>query len=55
YPRARGVGGSTLHNALINFIANTKSDFDNLAAMFNAPTWSYESMRQYFTLIERNL
>ncbi|KAJ7472713.1 hypothetical protein FB451DRAFT_1367600 [Mycena latifolia] len=55
YPRARGVGGSTVHNAMINNIANLEDDFNNLANMFNDSTWSYENMRNYFKLIEHNL
>ncbi|KAJ7751949.1 hypothetical protein DFH07DRAFT_1032145 [Mycena maculata] len=55
YPRARGVGGSTIHNAMVNDIANTEADFDDLALMFNDPTWSYNNMRKYFKRIEHNL
>ncbi|KIK68546.1 hypothetical protein GYMLUDRAFT_35990 [Collybiopsis luxurians FD-317 M1] len=55
YPRARAVGGSTIHNAMINIIAETKTDFDNLASMFNDPTWSRDNMQNYFKLIEHNL
>ncbi|KAJ6577050.1 hypothetical protein DFH09DRAFT_1361354 [Mycena vulgaris] len=55
YPRARGIGGSTIHNALINNIADTERDFDNLASMFNDSTWSYKNMRSYFKRIEHNL
>ncbi|KAK7006193.1 choline dehydrogenase [Favolaschia claudopus] len=55
YPRARAIGGSTIHNALINNVADTKNDFDSLATMFNDPTWSYTNMRNYFKQIEHNL
>ncbi|KAJ7679236.1 putative choline dehydrogenase [Mycena polygramma] len=55
YPRARGLGGSTIHNAMINDVGVTGRDFDNLAAMFNDSTWSYENMRNYFKRIEHNL
>ncbi|KAJ6544986.1 hypothetical protein DFH09DRAFT_1367609 [Mycena vulgaris] len=55
YPRARGVGGTTIHNAMVNNIADTERDFDNLASMFNDPTWSYKNMRNYFKRIEQNL
>ncbi|KAJ3843490.1 alcohol oxidase [Lentinula raphanica] len=55
YPRARAVGGSTIHNALINIIAETKTDFDNLAAAFNDSTWSRDNMQNYFKRIEHNL
>ncbi|KAJ7811010.1 hypothetical protein B0H14DRAFT_2203539, partial [Mycena olivaceomarginata] len=55
YPRARALGGSTVHNAMLNDIADTKQDFDRLATMFNDPTWSYGNMRNYFKRIEHNL
>ncbi|KAJ6507740.1 alcohol oxidase [Mycena vitilis] len=55
YPRARGLGGSTIHNAMINDVGGTGQDFDNLATMFNDPTWSYKNMRKYFKRIEHNL
>ncbi|KAJ7472722.1 hypothetical protein FB451DRAFT_1398918 [Mycena latifolia] len=55
YPRARAVGGSTVHNVMINNIANLENDFNNLASMFNDSTWSYDNMRNYFKLIEHNL
>ncbi|KAJ6561800.1 hypothetical protein B0H19DRAFT_1233669 [Mycena capillaripes] len=53
--RARGLGGSTVHNAMINDVAATERDFDNLATMFNDSTWSYNNMRNYFKRIEDNL
>ncbi|KAK6996526.1 choline dehydrogenase [Favolaschia claudopus] len=52
---SRGVGGSTVHNALINAVGLTKGDFNNLATMFNDSTWEFENMRKYFKQIERNL
>ncbi|KAJ6607868.1 hypothetical protein B0H10DRAFT_1817041 [Mycena sp. CBHHK59/15] len=55
YPRARGLGGSTVHNAMLNAIGDTRKDFDNLAAMFNDSTWSFNNMRNYFKRIEHNL
>ncbi|KAJ3746762.1 hypothetical protein DFH05DRAFT_1393908, partial [Lentinula detonsa] len=55
YPRARAVGGSTIHNAMINIIAETKTDFDNLAAAFNDSTWFRDNMQNYFKRIEHNL
>ncbi|KAJ7683685.1 hypothetical protein B0H17DRAFT_1204983 [Mycena rosella] len=55
YPRARGLGGSAVHNGMVNNIADTERDFDNLAGMFNDPTWSYKNMRNYFKRIEHNL
>ncbi|KAJ7447064.1 alcohol oxidase [Mycena galericulata] len=55
YPRSRGLGGSTVHNAMINIVGDMKGDFDSLATMFNDTTWSYDNMRNYFNRIEDNL
>lgn len=44
-----------VHNAMINNVAATHHDFDNLATMFNDSTWSYNNMRNYFKRIEDNL
>ncbi|KAK7047393.1 hypothetical protein VNI00_006624 [Paramarasmius palmivorus] len=55
YPRSRGLGGSTLHNAMVNVIAATRPDFDGLASMFNDPTWSRDSMQEIYKRIEHNL
>ncbi|KAF9460959.1 hypothetical protein BDZ94DRAFT_1121233, partial [Collybia nuda] len=55
YPRAQGLGGSTLHNALINIIANTQEDFNGLATISKDPTWSRSNMQNYFKKIEHNL
>ncbi|KAF7342744.1 Choline dehydrogenase [Mycena sanguinolenta] len=55
YPRARGLGGSTVHNGLINDVGAMKADFGALATMFNDSTWSYDNMRNYFIRIEDNL
>ncbi|KAJ7096894.1 hypothetical protein C8R44DRAFT_812396 [Mycena epipterygia] len=55
YPRARALGGSTVHNAMLNNVADTQQDFNNLASMFNDQTWSYNNMRKYFNRIEDDL
>ncbi|KAF8882011.1 hypothetical protein BD779DRAFT_1445058 [Infundibulicybe gibba] len=55
YPRARGIGGSTVHNDLINIIAGTTDDFNNLATTFNDTTWTRKNMQNYFKKIEKNL
>ncbi|KAJ7157342.1 hypothetical protein C8R46DRAFT_1114199 [Mycena filopes] len=55
YPRARGLGGSTIHNAMINIIANTRPDFDGIADTFQDPSWSRANMQSYFKKIEKNL
>ncbi|KAF8176153.1 hypothetical protein K438DRAFT_1475643, partial [Mycena galopus ATCC 62051] len=55
YPRTRALGGSTVHNAMVNNIAPTQRNFDHLAMIFDDPTWSYTNMRNYFKRIEHNL
>ncbi|KAL0577200.1 hypothetical protein V5O48_004798 [Marasmius crinis-equi] len=55
YPRARGIGGSTIHNALINIIANTRPEFDGLSQMFSDPGWSRDNMQEIFKRLEHNL
>ncbi|KAF5378861.1 hypothetical protein D9615_006948 [Tricholomella constricta] len=55
YPRARALGGSTIHNAMVNIIAGTRQDFDGLANTFNDQTWSRDNMQGYFKRIEKNL
>ncbi|KAF7288336.1 Choline dehydrogenase [Mycena chlorophos] len=55
YPRARALGGSTIHNAMINHIGLTEGDFNNIATMFNDESWSYSNMRSYFVKLENNL
>ncbi|KAL0580776.1 hypothetical protein V5O48_001241 [Marasmius crinis-equi] len=55
YPRARALGGSTIHNALVDVIANTRPDFDGIAETFDDPSWSREHMQKTFKRMERNL
>ncbi|KAJ7138338.1 hypothetical protein C8R44DRAFT_530107, partial [Mycena epipterygia] len=55
YPRARGLGGSTIHNAMLNNVASTQQDFNNLATMFGDQTWNYTNMRKYFNAVEDDL
>ncbi|KAJ7885386.1 hypothetical protein B0H13DRAFT_2277862 [Mycena leptocephala] len=55
YPRARGLGGSTIHNAMINIIAGTQTDFDGIADDFSDPSWSRSNMQEYFKKIEKNM
>ncbi|KAJ6462716.1 hypothetical protein DFH09DRAFT_1382701 [Mycena vulgaris] len=54
YPRARGLGGSTIHNAMINIIAGTRADFDGIFNAFGDATWSRDNMQNYFKKIEMN-
>ena len=53
YPRARGLGGCTVHNAVVNFVGNIRQDFANLEKLFG-DSWSLENVWEYFKLIERN-
>ncbi|KAF7378457.1 Choline dehydrogenase [Mycena sanguinolenta] len=55
YPRAQGVGGCALHNALVNCMAGLKPNFDALETTFNDPSWSLDTVWDYFVRIERNL
>ncbi|KAJ7700876.1 hypothetical protein B0H17DRAFT_214741 [Mycena rosella] len=55
YPRSRALGGSTIHNAMINVIAGTRTDFDGIAEAFSDSTWSRKNMQHYFKKIERNM
>ena len=54
YPRARALGGSTVHNAVVNVVGNLRRDFANFEQMFGS-SWSLDSVWEYFKLIERNL
>ena len=54
YPRARGLGGSNIHNAVVNVVGNLRRDFANFEQMFGS-SWSLDSVWEYFKLIERNL
>ena len=51
YPRAAGIGGCTIHNAMIT-IAGPDSDWDDLASSLGDPSWSGERMRTYFQRME---
>ncbi|KAF7368742.1 Choline dehydrogenase [Mycena venus] len=55
YPRARALGGSTIHNAMINIIAGTQTDFNDIATTFDDQSWSRSNMQDYFKKIEQNL
>ena len=53
YPRAAGVGGCTIHNAMIT-IAGPSSDWDELASFLGDSSWSGQQMRAYFKKLEHN-
>ncbi|KAK7464139.1 hypothetical protein VKT23_006303 [Stygiomarasmius scandens] len=54
YPRARGLGGCTTHNALLNIIAGTRSDFSSLSETFNDSSWSRANMHEYYKKITKS-
>ncbi|KIO28860.1 hypothetical protein M407DRAFT_63435, partial [Tulasnella calospora MUT 4182] len=54
YPRSQGLGGCTIHNALINLIPH-KWDFEQLQHMFDDETWSWQNMAKYYSRVENNL
>ncbi|MCI0540951.1 MAG: GMC family oxidoreductase N-terminal domain-containing protein [Verrucomicrobiales bacterium] len=51
YPRASGLGGCTIHNAMITAVG-PPSDWNELAWFLDDPSWSAEVMRPYFQLLE---
>ncbi|MBX3427564.1 MAG: GMC family oxidoreductase N-terminal domain-containing protein [Pirellulales bacterium] len=53
YPRAAGIGGCTIHNAMIT-IAGPESDWDDLASFLDDPSWASGPMRSYFQRLECN-
>ena len=53
YPRATGIGGCTIHNAMIT-IAGPDADWDELADLLGDDSWRGASMRAYFQRIEDN-
>jgi choline dehydrogenase-like flavoprotein len=53
YPRASGIGGCTIHNAMIT-IAGPDSDWEDLADYVGDDSWRSAEMRSYFQRLERN-
>jgi choline dehydrogenase len=51
YPRAQGVGGCTVHNAMIT-IAGPSEDWDEIAEATGDESWRGERMRPYFQRLE---
>lgn len=52
YPRAQGVGGCSIHNAMIT-ICGPSEDWDELAESTGDESWRGERMRGYFQRVER--
>ena len=53
YPRATGLGGCTIHNAMI-FMYPDNSDWNHLANITSDKTWEATYMRRYFQRMEAN-
>lgn len=51
YPRASTLGGCTAHNAMITVYPHNE-DWDFVAQLTGDSSWSAESMRHYFQLLE---
>lgn len=51
YPRAQGVGGCTVHNAMIT-VAGPSEDWDQIAEATGDASWRGERMRAYFQRVE---
>jgi choline dehydrogenase len=51
YPRAKGLGGCTIHNAMITAVG-PPSDWDELAWFLDDPSWGATVMRPYFQRLE---
>lgn len=54
YPRAQGVGGCTIHNAMIT-ICGPSEDWDEIAEATGDTSWKGERMRVYFERLENCL
>jgi choline dehydrogenase len=51
YPRAQGVGGCTIHNAMIT-LSGPSEDWDQVAEATGDESWRGERMRSYFERLE---
>lgn len=52
YPRAQGIGGCTIHNAMIT-ICGPSEDWDEIAESTSDSSWRGDRMRAYFQRLER--
>lgn len=52
YPRAQGLGGCTVHNAMIT-VAGPSEDWDGIAEATGDESWRGERMRAYFQRVEK--
>ena len=51
YPRAQGVGGCTVHNAMIT-VSGPSEDWDQITEATGDESWRGERMRSYFERVE---
>ena len=51
YPRASGLGGCTVHNALVT-LSGPADDWDAIASLMDDRSWNSERMRSYFERLE---
>ena len=51
YPRAQGIGGCTVHNAMIT-ICGPSEDWDEIAELTGDESWRGDRMRAYFERLE---
>lgn len=54
YPRAQGLGGCSIHNAMIT-ICGPNEDWDEIAEITGDMSWRAQNMRAYFERIENCL
>jgi choline dehydrogenase len=54
YPRAQGLGGCSIHNAMIT-ICGPSEDWDEIAELTGDMSWRAQNMRTYFQRVERCL
>lgn len=52
YPRAQGIGGCTVHNAMIT-MCGPSEDWDEIAESTGDESWRGERMRAYFQRVEQ--
>lgn len=52
YPRAQGVGGCTVHNAMMS-LCGLPEDWDGIAEATGDESWRGERMRAYFERVEK--
>jgi len=53
YPRATGLGGCTIHNAMITMYPDN-SDWQNIVDITGDNSWNPKNMRKYFQKLEQN-